>query len=213
MFSNKIRNAAFLLLIVSFTIGCGGNGNEQDPVNPNDNKTFSLNIENGTSLSYQVKLNDMVSYTLDITFRELSPKLSYDFVMTNMDYTKGSVEITETARKGSKIINSEFQAGKEILSDKSKMVLSLEAYRDLLETGKTKLFWDGKEQDFQVLKNEDYKFEKGNGSVVEKVLHCNNADNTEQFWVWKNPELPIIMKVDGVKKMELTYWYLPGERP
>ena len=193
---------------------CGGNGNAVVPTPEVTEKAISLKIENGTSLSYKVSPSEMVNYTLDITFRELEPKLSFDFVLTNMDYTKGSVEIAETAKKTSHTHTNQFSNGKTILTDKTNMVLSSDVYRDLLETGNAKINWEGENVDFKVVKNEDFNFEKGNAHIIETVMLCANENKSHQFWVWKNPELPLLMRVAKNEKpvMELTYWYLPGER-
>lgn len=200
-------------IMVCCICSCGGKEKTVLPDTNDADKTIALKIENGTGLTYKISPAEGVNYSLDLTFRELSPKLSFDFVMTNMDYTKGSVEMAEAARKASHILTSELQNGKSILTDRTSMVLSLESYRDLLEAGKTRLMWGAEEQEFVVVNNEDYKFEKGNGNVTETVIHCANPTKTKHLWVWKNPELPLIMKTQGNPSMELTYWYLPGERP
>lgn len=192
-------------------------GNGDDPVPPPTqtvDKSISLKVESGTSLSYKVSPAEMVTYVLDITFRELSPKLSYDYVMTNMDYTKGSIEQDAAARKSSRMHTNDFVNGKTILTDKTNLVLSSEVYRDLAEAGKAYINWDGEDTEFKLESNEDYKFDKGNGQVTESVMHCVNESKSKEFWVWKNPELPLIMKtkISGGTSMELTYWYLPGER-
>ncbi|MCG9909738.1 MAG: hypothetical protein MH137_00425 [Flavobacteriales bacterium] len=203
-----------VLLMFLLAAGCGGKEIEGNNHTKNDDKVISLKIENGTSLSYKVSPTELVNYTLDITFRELTPNFTFDFVMTNMDYTKGFAEVIESARKTQRAVTFKFTEGKTTYSDKTIMVLSLEAYRDLLETGRTTLIWEGYEEDFTMKKNEEFKFEKGDGHVVEKVMHCINQNGTKEFWVWKNPEIPLIMKMTGGEfSMELTYWYLPGERP
>lgn len=203
---------AFGIMLFSL-YSCGGKEAVDIPANNDTDKAISLKIENGTGLTYKVTPTELVNYSLDITFRELSPKLSFDFVMTNMDYTKGSVQMEENACKTAHTVTGQFQNGKSVYADRTCMVLSLEVYRDLLEASKSKITIDGEEVEFMVLNNEDYKFEKGNGHVTETVMHCANADKSRQIWVWKNPQLPLIMKITGNPTMELTYWYLPGERP
>ena len=199
--------------IISLSLFSCGNKKEVTPPPTPAEKSIALKIENGTSLTYKVSPSEMVNYSLDITFKELTPKLSFDFVMTNMDYTKGSVELDESVKKSSYAYTDQFVAGKTIYTDKSCMVLSVQAYRDLLEAGKARINWNGEDIEFKTVSNEEYSFEKGNGQIVETVIHCSNESKTKQFWVWKNPELPLIMKTKGSPSMELTYWYLPGEHP
>lgn len=199
----------------STLFSCGSKGDSVTQPTTNEDKSISLKIESGTSLSYKVSPAEMVTYALDVTFRELNPKLTFDFVQTNMDYTKGSVEQNENVRKNSHVYTNEFVNGKTILNDRTNLVLSSEVYRDLVEAGKATINWDGVDTEFKMISNEEYKFEKGNGQVVEKVMHCADDARTQEFWVWKNPELPLIMrtKSNTGASMELSYWYLPGEKP
>lgn len=208
-----IRVLPVFACIVTCLYSCGSNGTAVVPPPTDTNKTIALNIQNGTGLTYKVSPGEAVTYSLDITFHELSPKLSFDFVMTNMDYTKGSVEISEVARKTSHVYSTQFTNGKSILNDQTSMVLSLEVYRDLLEASQATIHWDNEDLLFEVVSNEDYKFDKGNGKVTETVMHCSTKDKAQQIWVWKNPELPLLMKTAGKLNMELSYWYLPGEHP
>lgn len=208
-----IRVLPAFAFLVCCLYGCGSNGSAVAPPPSDADKTIALKIQNGTGLTYKISPTEGVTYSLDLTFHELSPKLSFDFVMTNMDYSKGVIEIDETARKTSHILSTELPNGKSILTDRTSMVLSLEVYRDLLEASKANIFLDNEGVEFEVISNEDYKFDKGNGKVTETVMHCANKDKTQQIWVWKNPELPLIMKMSGKSNFELTYWYLPGERP
>lgn len=176
-------------------------------------QSVSLNIEPGTTLSYKVSPANLVNYNLDISFKELSPKVSFEFVMTNMDYTKGIVEIAENAVNSSYTYSNQYVDGKSVLADKTILILSTSVYRDLLEARKATINWNGTETVFNQAGNEDYLFEKGNMKVVEKTIHCISQDNTIEFWVWKNPKLPLIMKSKGGISSELAYWYLPGEKP
>lgn len=208
-----IRVIPLFALVVCSLYGCGDKGSAVAPAPPTEtDKTISLKIQNGTVLTYKVSPAEAVNYSLDITFHELAPKLTFDFVMNNMDYTKGSVEIDETARKTAHLYSNEFQNGKSIFTDRTSMVLSMGVYRDLLEAGKATINWNNENLEFETLSNEEYKFEKGNGHVTETVMYCATKDKKHQIWVWKNPELPLIMKTEGKTRMELTYWYLPGEK-
>lgn len=210
----KLFQQSVAVGIISCTLYCCGQKKDILPPTPTAaDKVVTLKIENGTSLTYKVSPSEMVNYNLDVTFRELSPKLAFDFVMTNMDYTKGSVELDEEVRKSSYAYTSNFVSGQNVYTDKTSLILSLQAYRDLLEAGVAKINWDGEEVEYKALSNEDYKFEKGNGQITETVMHCANETKTKEFWVWKNPELPLIMKSKNGVSMELTYWYLPGEHP
>lgn len=202
-----------MYITVSTLYGCGGKEVTVPTPTPVTDKTISLKIENGTGLTYKVSPAEAVNYSLDITFTELAPKLSFDFVITNMDYTKGSVSVAEAARKNSHLFTDEFTNGKSVLNDRTSMVLSLEVYRDLFEAGKATVHWNNEDIEFQMLGYEEYKFEKGNGKVTETVMYCANQDKSRKIWVWKNPELPLLMKATGKGTLELTYWYLPGERP
>lgn len=201
------------VLILS-AVSCKEKNNVVPAPSENTEKSISLKIENGTSLTYKVSPTEMVNYSLDITFRELRPKLAYEFVMTNMDYTKGTVEQDENALKNAFAYTSQFNDGKSAFTDKTSMILSLQAYRDIVETGKVNLSWDGEEKEFNVISNDDFQFEKGNGKVMETTIHCVSSDKSIEFWVWKNPELPLLMRIkEDPASIELTYWYLPGERP
>jgi|GEM_PF-1978723 len=212
--NKPVQLLSAICIISCCLFSCGGKGNTVPPTPEITEKAISLKIENGTSLSYKVSPSEMVNYTLDITFRELDPKISFDFVLTNMDYTKGTIEMAESARKTSHTHGNQFSNGKTILTDKTNMVLSSDVYRDLLETGNAKMNWEGESVDFKVVKNEDFNFEKGNAHIIETVMHCANENKSQEFWVWKNPELPLLMRVSKNERpvMELTYWYLPGER-
>lgn len=208
-----IRVLPVFACILGCLYGCGNKGTTVAPPPSDAGKTISLKIQNGTGLTYKVSPAEAVTYSLDLTFHELNPKLSFDFVMTDMDYSKGTIEMEAGALKTSRVYHTDFPDGKSILTDRTSMVLSQEVFRDLLETGETKILWDNEDLGFQMLSNEDYKFAKGNGEVTETVMHCATPDKKWQIWVWKNPELPLIMKMAGKTKMELTYWYLPGEHP
>ena len=122
-------------------------------------------------------------------------------------------EVASNGEASKKSFYGIFKNDETIYTDKTTMVLSLQAYRDLLEAGKAKINWDGEDIEFKAISHEDYTFEKGNGQIVEKVIYCANDSKTKEFWVWKNPELPLIMKLHGSPSIELTYWYLPGEHP
>jgi hypothetical protein len=210
---NTLTIQAAALFMATLTM-CGCTTKETElPKGSDEAKIISLKIENGTSLAYKVTHKELVNYTFELTFRDLNPELSFDYFKTNMDYTKGSVEMEEPALRNSHTLLIDLAGGKSHLSDKTAMVLSREAYRDLLETGKVNLNLDYRRDDFFMDKNEEFRFEKGQASVVEKVMHCSNSDHSVHFWVWKNPELPLIMKYSGNgTTMELTYWYLPGEK-
>lgn len=202
--------SAFFLAAAVFA-GCGTK--ESQTSKKEEVKIISLKIENGTSLAYKVSRDELVNYTFELTFRELVPEVSFDYFKTNLDYTKGSVEMEENALRTSHSLLIDLPGGKSHLSDKTAMILSREAYRDLLETGKVNLNLDYRRDDFFMDKNEEFRFEKGQATVAEKVMHCSNSDHSVHFWVWKNPELPLIMKYSGNGTvMELTYWYLPGEK-
>jgi hypothetical protein len=209
---NKLQKSALLwFLPVLIWGGCGGNS--QEPQIPEKTKIISLKIEKGTSLTYKVSQTEVINYTMEITFRELEPVTGFDYFKTNLDYSKGHVEIAEKARKYAKSLQMDLDTGSSSLSDKTAMMLSLESYRDLLEAGRVTLDTDKGQQDFFLIKNEDFRFEKGSATISEKTMHCANREQTIHFWVWKNPELPLILKYTaGETALELTYWYLPGEK-
>ncbi len=199
----------FLLVVVSG--GCGGNS--QKPQIPKNTKIIALKIEKGTSLTYKVSQTEVVNYTMEITFSELEPTVSFDYFKTNLDYSKGHVEISEKGRKYAKSLQMDLDTGSNKLTEKTAMMLSLETYRDLLEAGSVTLDTDYGREDFFVDKNEDFRFEKGTATISEKTMHCTNREQTIHFWVWKNPELPLILKYSsGETSLELSYWYLPGEK-
>lgn len=207
------RVLPFVAFVLCCICACGSKSDAVVPPPTETDKTISLKIQNGTGLTYKITPAEAVTYSLELTFHELTPKLSFDFVMNNMDYTRGSVVIDEAARKTSHLYTTDFQNGKSILTDRTNMVLSMEVYRDLLEAGKANIHWDNENLEFETLGNEEFKFEKGSGQVTETVMYCASKDKKQQIWVWKNPELPLVMKTNGKINMELTYWYLPGERP
>lgn len=205
------KNPSFWFLLVLISSSCGSN--TEKPQTPENTKLITLKIEKGTSLTYKVSQTEVVNYTMEITFRELEPNASFDYFKTNLDYSKGYVEISENGRKYAKSLKMDLDTGRCNLTDKTAMMLSLEAYRDLLEAGRVILDTDNGQEDFFVEKNEDFRFEKGNATIAEKTMHCTNREQSVHFWVWKNPELPLILKYSsGETSLELTYWYLPGEK-
>jgi hypothetical protein len=209
---NKVQTTPPLwFMLVLMSSGCGGNSQESKIAEKT--KIISLKIEKGTSLTYKVSQTEVVNYTMEITFRELEPDISFDYFKTNLDYSKGHVEISENGRKYAKSLQMSLDTGSSILSEKTAMMLSLDSYRDLLEAGRVTLDTDRGQEEFFVNKNEDFRFEKGSATISEKTMHCTNRDQTIHFWVWKNPELPLILKYTaGETALELTYWYLPGEK-
>ncbi len=152
-------------------------------------------LTTNTTATWKVEMGGDVHYDFivkDIT--NLEGGRQFDYKMTNLQHTHGSVSISSDAMLNATILHNYFDGGLLQLSDATSVWLSAKAFAGA-KKGKVKLLADHEVEEFELIeKKKMAMFVDGKQTNVTALYLV--TDSGTKLWVLDNPKNPLILKMD-----------------
>jgi len=204
-----------LWIIICLLWNCGaGEQNHDNQADRIINSEIKPVLYMGSRLLYLVEVAENVKYNLEVEFTSIEPELTFNFLMNNMDFTFGSVQVSPIGLSEGSTLMSHFEDGNTNLpNDCTALILSEKNYSDIILDRKTTLSINKKPQEEFFLQENDYlKFELDSITYSALCFHLATKNNSHQIWVMKNNRLPILIKLisETEPKLTLLEWKTPS---
>ena len=131
------------------------------------------------------------AYDFTVTIKNLKKGIDFDFTMKNGDI-KGNIKITPEAMNSATRMDNYFRSGDYVFKDKTTVWVSKAIYKSLKKNENISIQPSNVTEILKLVGSEQLKVKIDGQETEITVLHAK-TDRGSDFWIWDNPNAPIIM--------------------
>lgn len=163
-------------------------------------KGSTLMAMKGGIFSYEVDFyGEKYNFIVTVTENTNEKGLAFSYQMTNTNNTRGTVNMTDDARKTARAQNNYFSGGSMNLTDMTTVWVSQLVSTELEAKGTSNISTDGGENWIELKRqyfNYDYAVKTKTGEVNDiSYMFCQSPDGSAKYWIQTGGN-PLILKMD-----------------
>jgi len=160
-------------------------------------------ITRGTILKYKY-VREKAFYRLYITIKEISPDVSFDWVLLGYNCSSGSVTIKKDASDCANGFCDYFKSEDTTLLTTTSLRMSNAVFAGLKKKGEAKLIPDKNENTFQKKVGKSYDLLlDGKNIKINNIFAESVEDARNKIWVYDNKDFPLILAMNMGVSLEL----------
>lgn len=160
-------------------------------------------ITRGTILKYKY-VREKAFYRLYITIKEISPDVSFDWVLLGYNCSSGSVTIKKDASDCANGFCNYFKSEDTTLLTTTSIRMSNPVYSSLKKKGEAKMIPEKSENTFKLLNGKNYDFTLDGKNIKVNTLFAQSVEDAgNKIWVYDNKDFPLVLAMNMGMSLEL----------
>ena len=149
-------------------------------------------------------MREKVFYRLYITIKEVSPDVSFDWILLGYNTSSGSITIKKDASDCSVTFCDKFSCDDTTLLTTTCIRMSNSVFAGLKKKGESKMIPDKSENTFRKKDSKNYDFSLDGKNIKIITLYAESAEDARnKIWIYDNKDFPLVLAMNMGVSLEL----------